>query len=242
MWLKPNDETYLETECLFGETVKIITEHPKWCFCELITDNYKGWVKKNSLGFLQLPTHRVLLNRSFIFKHKNVKSYCIDYLPLGSKIPVVNICDEWAKIILSDKHKFKYGYVPSKHIVEINSKVLDWVKIGEQLLGTPYKWGGRDSIGIDCSALLQLAYEAYGEKIPRNTNDQVNLNKKVVNDIKTLSRGLVVFWDGHVGIMVDKINCLHANAYHMRTVIEPLNEIIERMKKNYKILKVMDFN
>ena len=242
MWLKPNHETSLETECLFGETIKIITEHSKWCFCELVTDNYKGWVKKSSLGVFKPPTHRVLSIRSLIFKDKDIKSHFIDYLPLGSKISVVDICDNWAKIILSNKHKFKYGYVPIKHIVEINNKVLDWVKIAEQLIDTPYKWGGRDTIGIDCSALLQLSYETYGEKIPRNSSDQINLEKELITNPYILFRGLVVFWDKHVGIMVDRFNCIHANAFHMKTVVEPLEKINKRMGGENKILKIMNFN
>ena len=170
MWLEPNEEVSLETECLFGETVNIIDEYPEWFLCELLTDNYKGWVKKNSLGILRSSTHRVLSKRSFIFKEPNIRSSCINYIPLGSKISVINIDDNWAKITLSDKHKLSHGYVPNKHIVEINNEVVDWVKIAEQFIGTPYKWGGRDSIGIDCSALLQLSYQAYGKKIFSETS------------------------------------------------------------------------
>ena len=52
----------------------------------------------------------------------------------------------------------------------------------------------------------------------------------------------MIFWKGHVGIMTDKLNCVHANAHYMKTTIEPLTKIIKRMKNEYKILKIMDFN
>ena len=97
-------------------------------------------------------------------------------------------------------------------------------------------------MGIDCSALLQLSYESFGEIIPRNTSDQVDINKSIVKDINQLDRGYVVFWDGHVGIMTDKSNCIHANAYHMKTTIEPLKQIMKRMKKENKIVKMFNFN
>ena len=87
-----------------------------------------------------------------------------------------------------------------------------------------------------------MSYQAFGEDIPRNTCDQVDVDKEIVTDFYNLRRGVVVFWNGHVGIMVDNLNCLHANAYHMNTVIEPLKIIIERLGNNNKIIKIMNFN
>ena len=132
--------------------------------------------------------------------------------------------------------------MPSSHIVSLDHRVEDWVAIAELSLGTPYKWGGRDTIGIDCSALLQLSYQTYGEDIPRNTSQQVKLEKKHIRDVDHLKRGCVVFWKGHVAIMIDKFNCIHANAFHMQTKIEPLNKIINRIGKGFNIIKMMDFN
>ena len=242
MKLKPNDDSFLETECLFGERVQVLDEHKEWMFCKLLTDNYCGWLKKDCLGFNAKQTHRVLSIRSFIFDKKDVKSNYINYLPLGSKLNVKKIDSEWAEIYLSDKHNYRTAFVPTKHIVRIDNKVKDWVTVAEQLKGTPYKWGGRDSMGLDCSALIQLSYEAYGQNIPRNTNDQVNIHKEIIKDFNKLERGFVIYWEGHVGVMVDKKNCLHANAFHMKTVIEPLSSILIRMNKKYPIIKVMNFN
>ena len=95
---------------------------------------------------------------------------------MGAKLPVENKKSEWSKVSLYNNDK-PFGYVPSRHLVSINYKVNDWVAIAEQLLGTPYKWGGRDTVGLDCSALLQLSYQTYGENIPRNTSEQVKLKK-----------------------------------------------------------------
>ena len=154
---------------------------------------------------------------------------------------VNNIESLWAQITLYG-HEKQAGYVPISDIVTLDHKDRDWVATAELFVGTPYKWGGRDSIGIDCSALLQLSYQTYGEDIPRNTSDQIKLKKNHIKDIDNLKRGCVVFWKGHVGIMTDKLNCLHANAFHMQTKIEPLKKIIKRLGKDFKIIKMMDFN
>ena len=89
---------------------------------------------------------------------------------------------------------------------------------------------------------LSLAYETYGKKIPRNTIDQVKINKKTVLDITQIKRGCVIFWDGHVCIMTDRENCIHANAFHMKTIIEPLKDVLNRTNDNNKIIKIMNFN
>ncbi len=238
---EPTETSPLETECLFGETVEILDESLDWVYCKLDTDSYHGWVKKEGLGKTKKPTHRVIANRSFVYANKNPKANCLLYLPLGAQLVIGNIQSEWAEICLYN-NKTQVGYVPSKHIVSIDHTIKDWVAIAELSLGAPYKWGGRDTIGIDCSALLQLSYQTYGENIPRNTSQQVKLKKKSIKDIKDLKRGCVVFWNGHVGIMIDKSNCIHANAFHMQTEIESLNQIINRIGKNFDITKMMDFN
>ena len=239
---KPNEASPLETECLFGEKVEILDYNRDRVYCRLITDGYCGWVKKSSLGNLKEITHRVLAVRTFVYKEKHTKSDILLYLPLGSKLSIEVIENCWAKLSFSDNNKISYGYIPSAHIVKNEYKVKDWVKIAEKLEGTPYKWGGRDTIGIDCSALLQLSYQTYGEEIPRNTSDQVKVKKKIIKNINELNRGCVVFWKGHVGIMTDRKKCIHANAFHMQTKTEQLSKIIKRLGADFKIIKMMDFN
>ena len=239
---KPSEASCLETECLFGETVEILDFYLDWVYCKLVTDNYYGWIKKSDLGQLNEATHRVLNIRTFIYKRPDVKSDIIKYLPMGANLAPLKFNSDWAEIRFPINNIIKIGYVPVNHIVELRHKVSDWVKVAKGLEGTPYKWGGRDTFGIDCSALLQLSYQTYGQNIPRNTSDQINVDKPNISEIDNLRRGCVIFWEGHVGIMVDKFNCIHANAYHMKTVTEPLVDIISRMDEDQQIVKMMDFN
>lgn len=239
---RPLTTSTLETECLFGEFVEIIDQNNNWVFCKLETDNYYGWIQKKKLGYLRKPTHRVLTIRTCVYKKKDLKSTYIHYLSIGSLLSVKSFDENWAEIYMPENGILKTAFVPSQHIVEIKHKVIDWVSIAEQFIGTPYKWGGRDSIGIDCSALLQLSYQTYGENIPRNTKEQININKKKVTNFDELKRGHVVFWEGHVGIMIDNNLCLHSNAFHMKTIIEPLKNISLRIGVKNKIVKILDFN
>jgi len=239
---EPDQNLPLETECLFGETVEILDNYQDWYLCKLLTDNYCGWLKKNSLGYLKKATHRVLTIRTCVFSNKDIKSNCIHHLSIGSLLNIRKIDRDWAEVCLSNQDNFKSAYVPAKHIVDIKHKAKDWVSVAEQFISTPYRWGGRNSISIDCSALLQLSYQSFGENIPRNTKDQKNVLKKKVTELNQLKRGHVIFWEGHVAIMVDNLNCLHSNAFYMKTVIEPLKDVIIRMGKNCNIMSMVDFS
>ena len=248
----PDKMSDLETECLFGESLKILDKQTDWYLCKLLTDNYCGWVEKRGLGIMRQPTHRVISNRTFLFKKNDIKSELINYLPLGAQVIVEDFDKDWCKIILSENSDYKIAFIPSSHLMSIDKKIDDWVLIGsivpngpfiaERLIGTPYVWGGRDSIGLDCSALLQLSYQTYGENIPRNSIDQSLLEKKIIRDQEACERGFVVFWKGHVAIMTDNLNCVHANAFHMEVSKEPLSHIIKRSENNLKIIKIMNFN
>ena len=238
----PDEKIGLETECLFGETLIVLDKNSDWYYCKLLTDNYHGWVRKKYLDEMLPSTHRVISKRTFLFKDNDVKSGCINHLPLGAQVSVKDIDKKWTKVYLFKNSNYQHAFIPTNHLIKIGKKINDWVSIAEKMIGTPYVWGGRNSIGLDCSALLQLSYQTYGENIPRNSIDQLSLKKKIIIDKNSLERGFTVFWKGHVGIMTDEKSCIHANAFNMEVTKEPLADIISRTKEDNPILKIMNFN
>lgn len=90
-------------------------------------------------------------------------------------------------------------------------------------IGTPYKWGGASSKGIDCSGLLVRSFQSIGINIPRTTSEQIYLGKKV-NLKKSKEGDLVFFAFGkkkrkvtHVGLISDvkstnNIDFIHASS------------------------------
>ena len=82
MKLEPTKTSPLETECLFGEAVEILEECLDWVYCKLNTDNYCGWVKKDGLGELKNPTHRVIVKRSFLTQSAGPKKGNLAHLVL----------------------------------------------------------------------------------------------------------------------------------------------------------------
>ena len=125
--------------------------------------------------------------------------------------------------------------------LEIQSKHKDWVSIAEQLIGVPYKWGGRDSIGIDCSALLQICISMANIRLPRDTKDQLKFKSDEINTLQNIRRGHLIFWPGHVAIVQNSENLLHANAHYMKVNTEKIEQAIARIEKQYgKFIKIKD--
>ena len=103
------------------------------------------------------------------------------------------------------------------------------MSVAERFLGVPYLWGGRTANGIDCTGLTQIALMMAGIPAPRDSDMQERALGTRLAGIEALRRGDLVFWKGHVGIMLDGRNLLHANAFHMMTAIEPLDTAIARI-------------
>ena len=99
----------------------------------------------------------------------------------------------------------------------------DFVETAMKFLDTPYLWGGRSCAGIDCSGLVQISLMAAGLECLRDTKDQIGtIGTKASPPLK---RGDLVFFEGHVGIMVDEENLLNATSRHMKTIIEPVDHV-----------------
>ena len=113
----------------------------------------------------------------------------------------------------------------------MNEREGDFVAVAERFVGTPYLWGGKSSLGLDCSALVQLALTATGVACLRDSDMQeqtLGAPITIAGDLSKLTRGDLLFWNGHVAIVRDTATLIHANAYHMAVAIEPVAEAAAR--------------
>ena len=129
----------------------------------------------------------------------------------------------------------KGSYVFADHCVPVGTVESDPAATAERLVGTPYLWGGRTSLGLDCSGLVQLCLAMAGIPSPRDADQQeAALGTALPQHLDGLVRGDLVFWRGHVGMMLDETRLIHANGHHMAVVVEPLAVAVERIaEKSY---------
>lgn len=218
----------LETEALFGERLTVFDEADGWAWVQLARDRYVGYVASAALASdIVEPTHRVEALGTFVYPHADIKAPPVMHLPLGAEVTVRDADAKFAELATG-------GFVVVRHIVERARFAKDFVDVAERFVGAPYLWGGRTRIGMDCSGLVQIALEAAGFSCPRDSDMQeaeLGTSVLVPGDLEGLERGDLVFWPGHVGVMVDAVMLLHANAYHMAVAVEPLRVAAERIMR-----------
>ena len=236
---EPKLKSELESQCLFGEIVEIIKVKKDWVFVKSELDNYKGWVKSNTIGARIKSTHKIGNVVSNIYLEPSIKAPLVTSLYMNSQVSINKKIDhDWYQIWF----KNKLGFIDSGSILSNNVYFKDWVKVAVMYLNTPYLWGGKTYSGLDCSGLVQICLQGSGLSFPRNTSDQIKFNTKNVFKHEKLEKGCLVFWDGHVGIMLNENNILHSNAYHLGVKIEKLTKASKRIGEIKAIKKVYLYN
>jgi cell wall-associated NlpC family hydrolase len=227
---EPSPDAPLDTEALHGERVTVYDENGEgWCWGQLAFDGYVGWIPANALRAPgPAPTHRVAALRTLVFPGRSIKAPPVDALSLGSRVAVKLPQRDRGGELTDLTSGF---FIPTRHLAPIASREADFVAIAERFVGVPYLWGGKTSLGIDCSGLVQIALAASGVACPRDSDmqEQTLGTPLPIDDIASLRRGDLIFWKGHVAIVRDERSLVHANAFHMAVAIEPTMEALRRI-------------
>ncbi len=221
-----------QTECLLGEELLIFEEGETMSWGQSLKDGYVGYIDTAALCTSTIKqTHIVSVPRTFKYLHADLRGPIVSPLSMGSKVSVVDeieVRDTMYSILENGKT------IITSHLSPIGRVYEDYVTVAETFIRTPYLWGGVSGFGIDCSGLVQLSMMMTNQIVLRDTDMQQETIGSPLTDIDTLQRGDLIFWKGHVAIMVDHENIIHANGFSMDVIIEPLEEAITRIAKKDK--------
>ena len=222
----PSSDAPLVTQALKGERVTVYDRNGEgFAWGQLDSDGYVGWLPDAALAKpAASPTHKVTALRTFAFPGPSIKLLPVDTLPLGARVAVVRFDEAFA--VTSEGH-----FLPASHVGAIDMFESDFVAVAERFVGTPYLWGGKSSLGVDCSGLVQIALTASGIGSPRDSDMQEASLGRALSAAEAghLQRGDLIFWKGHVAIVRDGTTIVHANAYAMATAIENTQDAIVRI-------------
>jgi cell wall-associated NlpC family hydrolase len=221
----PECDAVQTTQALMGEDCTVFETRDGFSWLQLKADGYVGYVEQHLLTDDQSTlTHRVSVASTLAFPKPDLRSRPAQQVPLNALVNVVATQGPFSELSNG-------SFVFTIHLSPRETVKPDFVAVAEMFLNTPYLWGGKTIHGIDCSGLVQTALAACGISAPRDSDMQEKQLGRLAND-KDYRRGDLVFWKGHVGIMFDSKNLLHANGHFMRTVIEPLADAVQRSNEN----------
>lgn len=188
-------ESELVSELLFNDIYEVIDENDEWVKARCLFDSYEGWVRKLQHFEIDEKEYNECLKKDKYIITSPISYYNNKVLSFGSKI-----FEERENSILLRK-KFD-----SRIMVESAIKLLD----------TPYRWGGKSVMGIDCSAFVQLCAKVAGFKLPRDASQQVN-HGVTINFLSEARSGDIAFFENenrritHVGILLSNDKIIHAS-------------------------------
>ncbi|RWD89490.1 NlpC/P60 family protein [Mesorhizobium sp.] len=226
----PRPDAGVNTQALFGDYVLVFEDAEGWAWVQAERDGYVGYVADNVLGPREhAPTHIVSAPRTFLYPGPDLRFPISGQLSMGSTVTVAGA---------AETRGTHYALLPSgqaviaPHLQPLAEVADDYVTVAESFLGTPYLWGGVSGFGIDCSGLVQLSMRMAGKDVLRDTDMQsasIGTPFEPGPDYSGLRRGDLVFWKGHVAIMTDARDMIHANGHTMLVSRERLKEAVERI-------------
>lgn len=202
-----------------GTGFTLIEDVGGWAFGFVERDGYCGWMRAGSLIAPSVASHWVATVGTHIYAGPAVQAFC-DVMPMGARLKVTGQVGNFAEV--------EGGYVPASHLRALGDWLSDPVAVAEGFLGTPYLWGGNSRAGLDCSGLVQLAFHACGLLCPADSDLQQAVGTALPDDAP-LQRGDLVFWKGHVALMVDDQRMIHANGHTMSVAYEEFDAAVARI-------------
>ncbi len=219
---EPEDGAALDSQLLFGETVLVFEERDGWAWLQNETDGYVGYAPGAALGDeTATASHKLTAPRSFLYPEPDIKAPPLEVLSLGARAAVSGEDGAFSQV--------PGGWIYSRHLAPVAQSFPDYVETALGLLGVPYLWGGRSTIGLDCSALVQLALDRAGIACLRDSGQQETTLGEARPADRPPERGDIVYFPGHVAIALDATRVVHANAKDMLTTIEPLEDVVARV-------------
>ncbi len=226
---EPRSGAEMVSSLIFGESYLLTSEDNGFVKITTDFDNYEGWISKNTVSEY-IPFDKINDELFVIAKSGNEKIF----IPCGANMPSNN---EFKK----DEIIFKIEpSVRTNHHLPIKLRLT---KTAQMFLNTPYIWGGRSFMGIDCSGFVQIVFKANGINLLRDTNQQILQGTEVLFENRNV--GDLVFFSKpnsdkvtHAGLLYNSDTVIHASGFVKLQALEPEGLINENCETEYKLMAI----
>jgi hypothetical protein len=207
VWSKASSRSERTSQLIYDERVIPLSERRQFVHvrCE---HGYKGWVRRDHLAerngekpkwFVDVPVASLLDGKTGRFVGK---------LSFGTRILITEETESFGRIEFAGNE----AWISRGCVSKIKRTKQGWRGIKaffENLIGTPYLWGGRSGFGLDCSGLVQLVFNSCGYRLRRDSVDQRKSGRRV--SMKNLKPGDLIFSPGHVAVYYGSGKIIHAS-------------------------------
>ncbi len=211
-----SESSEMVTQLLFGDTCELIEKFGSFVKIKNYKDSYRGWADFKALYELDEETYNEINNDSVFRTCVPIADvFCMTdktvyRLSAGSLLPRYNV----------GKSNFEIGgkvfQIPPTFVTYLPESNKDNIIATAMLfLNTPYLWGGKNILGIDCSGLIQVVFAMNGFLLPRDANKQA-LEGDKINSLEEAQPTDLVFFKKeehitHVGIFLGNNKVIHAS-------------------------------
>lgn len=231
VYAQPSPTSAIDTQFLYNEHILIhpIDEH--WAYAQSLEDGYCGYIARTSYRLVErhAPTAHTLTHCiTPVFAHPDFKTPPICYLAPATRISPHKRHNDYY-------HLADLGWILKQHMRTIDPSQSP-AHIAATQISRPYVWGGRGVFGLDCSALVQLAFRLCGIALPRDCDLQQDylLQTAEIIPLKEAKENDLIYTRGHVMIIKNQTDLIHANAFHMQVCQENITSVLKRIENQDK--------
>ncbi|MBL7764653.1 MAG: C40 family peptidase [Chitinophagaceae bacterium] len=234
----PDHRAEMHTQLLYGDITEAIEQQRQWVKLHLPYESRDGWALYGQfMTGIPDATDAILLKDHYF---QDLQQWRFR----GTRMP--------SSVFLTESKLIRgIHWETNQDLHFTESRVLSLL---QNLLHTPYLWGGNTSSGIDCSGLSRLLYRFFGLDLPHYASAQMSFGD-TVDFLAHAHTGDLAFFDNeqgeinHVGILMSPNEIIHAGETNASVAIDAIDSdgIINKKTKlrthHLRMVKrLMDFS